>query len=206
MTETGATTTEIALTDLLAAKDATGAKSPREASAGSRRSAGGGAARAEPQTSPCAASPAWPTAETEAAETGEVETEAAEIEEVKTVETENKEVETEEAGTPLQAKTSQVENLNLLCLEWVKAAQTSDTKLLFSPCSLIVERESVPAPPGLSKPAMTEEEVEKKSTAIIEEFLHINDVKVHVENQSACKVVFIKTIWVLTYLIYSLAL
>ncbi|XP_029929682.1 eukaryotic translation initiation factor 4 gamma 1a isoform X2 [Myripristis murdjan] len=41
-----------------------------------------------------------------------------------------------------------------------------------------VKRESAPTPPpALSKPALTEEEVEKKSTAIIEEYLHINDLK-----------------------------
>ncbi|KAM6918614.1 eukaryotic translation initiation factor 4 gamma 1a [Xenentodon cancila] len=41
---------------------------------------------------------------------------------------------------------------------------------------LTVKRESAPPPP-VSKPALTEEEVEKKSNAIIEEYLHINDVK-----------------------------
>ncbi|XP_035994072.1 eukaryotic translation initiation factor 4 gamma 1a isoform X3 [Fundulus heteroclitus] len=40
---------------------------------------------------------------------------------------------------------------------------------------LPVKRESAPA--SLPKPAMTEEEVEKKSNAIIEEYLHINDMK-----------------------------
>uniref|UniRef100_A0A3Q4HR33 Eukaryotic translation initiation factor 4 gamma, 1a n=1 Tax=Neolamprologus brichardi TaxID=32507 RepID=A0A3Q4HR33_NEOBR len=41
-----------------------------------------------------------------------------------------------------------------------------------------IKRESAPTPPpSLPKPAMTEEEVEKKSHAIIEEYLHINDVK-----------------------------
>ncbi|XP_052431777.1 eukaryotic translation initiation factor 4 gamma 1 isoform X2 [Carassius gibelio] len=41
-----------------------------------------------------------------------------------------------------------------------------------------VKRESVPTPPPVSsKPALTEEELEKKSTAIIEEYLHINDMK-----------------------------
>lgn len=34
-------------------------------------------------------------------------------------------------------------------------------------------------PPPLPKPALTEEEVARKSTAIIEEYLHINDLKVH---------------------------
>ncbi|XP_037538145.1 eukaryotic translation initiation factor 4 gamma 1a isoform X2 [Nematolebias whitei] len=42
---------------------------------------------------------------------------------------------------------------------------------------LPAKRESAPAPPSLPKPTMTEEEVEKKSNAIIEEYLHINDVK-----------------------------
>ncbi|XP_023190943.1 eukaryotic translation initiation factor 4 gamma 1-like isoform X1 [Xiphophorus maculatus] len=40
---------------------------------------------------------------------------------------------------------------------------------------LPVKRESVPA--SLPKPAMTEEEVRKKTNAIIEEYLHINDIK-----------------------------
>ncbi|XP_038145205.1 eukaryotic translation initiation factor 4 gamma 1a isoform X1 [Cyprinodon tularosa] len=40
---------------------------------------------------------------------------------------------------------------------------------------LPVKRENVPA--SLPKPSMTEEEVEKKSNAIIEEYLHINDIK-----------------------------
>ncbi|XP_047662298.1 eukaryotic translation initiation factor 4 gamma 1a isoform X3 [Tachysurus fulvidraco] len=34
-----------------------------------------------------------------------------------------------------------------------------------------------PPPPAPSKPALSEEEVEKKSTAIVEEYLHINDLK-----------------------------
>ncbi|XP_046874129.1 eukaryotic translation initiation factor 4 gamma 1a isoform X2 [Hypomesus transpacificus] len=38
-----------------------------------------------------------------------------------------------------------------------------------------VKRENAPSPP--SKPAMTEEELDKKSNAIIEEYLHINDMK-----------------------------
>ncbi|XP_062337646.1 eukaryotic translation initiation factor 4 gamma 1a isoform X3 [Osmerus eperlanus] len=38
-----------------------------------------------------------------------------------------------------------------------------------------VKRENAPTPP--SKPAMTEEELDKKSNAIIEEYLHINDMK-----------------------------
>uniref|UniRef100_A0A8C6TF56 Eukaryotic translation initiation factor 4 gamma n=1 Tax=Neogobius melanostomus TaxID=47308 RepID=A0A8C6TF56_9GOBI len=42
--------------------------------------------------------------------------------------------------------------------------------------SVIVKRESAPTPPP-SKPALTEEDVEKKSNAIIEEYLHINDLK-----------------------------
>ncbi|XP_016530425.1 eukaryotic translation initiation factor 4 gamma 1a isoform X4 [Poecilia formosa] len=40
---------------------------------------------------------------------------------------------------------------------------------------LPVKRESVPA--SLPKPAMTEEELRKKTNAIIEEYLHINDIK-----------------------------
>ncbi|XP_019117735.1 eukaryotic translation initiation factor 4 gamma 1a isoform X1 [Larimichthys crocea] len=43
---------------------------------------------------------------------------------------------------------------------------------------LPVKRESAPTPPpSLPKPTLTEEEVEKKSNAIIEEYLHINDLK-----------------------------
>ncbi|XP_061695598.1 eukaryotic translation initiation factor 4 gamma 1a isoform X2 [Syngnathoides biaculeatus] len=40
-----------------------------------------------------------------------------------------------------------------------------------------VKRECAAAPPPLPKPALTKEEVEKKSTAIIEEYLQINDLK-----------------------------
>ncbi|KAF4076278.1 hypothetical protein AMELA_G00212570 [Ameiurus melas] len=41
-----------------------------------------------------------------------------------------------------------------------------------------VKRETAPVPtPAPSKPALSEEELEKKSTAIIEEYLHINDLK-----------------------------
>ncbi|XP_037644299.1 eukaryotic translation initiation factor 4 gamma 1-like, partial [Sebastes umbrosus] len=41
-----------------------------------------------------------------------------------------------------------------------------------------VKRESAPTPPpSLPKPALSEEELEKKSNAIIEEYLHINDLK-----------------------------
>lgn len=41
-----------------------------------------------------------------------------------------------------------------------------------------VKRESAPTPPpSVPKSGMTEEEVEKKSSAIIEEYLHINDLK-----------------------------
>lgn len=40
-----------------------------------------------------------------------------------------------------------------------------------------VKREAAPTPPP-SKPAMSEDDVDKKSKAIIEEYLHINDVKV----------------------------
>nr|XP_040026889.1 eukaryotic translation initiation factor 4 gamma 1a isoform X4 [Gasterosteus aculeatus aculeatus] len=43
---------------------------------------------------------------------------------------------------------------------------------------LPVKRESAPTPPpSLPKPALSEEELEKKSNAIIEEYLHINDMK-----------------------------
>ncbi|CAN9503434.1 unnamed protein product [Ophioblennius macclurei] len=41
-----------------------------------------------------------------------------------------------------------------------------------------VKRENAPTPPpSLPKPSITEEELEKKSNAIIEEYLHINDLK-----------------------------
>uniref|UniRef100_A0AAQ4PTP9 Eukaryotic translation initiation factor 4 gamma, 1a n=1 Tax=Gasterosteus aculeatus aculeatus TaxID=481459 RepID=A0AAQ4PTP9_GASAC len=41
-----------------------------------------------------------------------------------------------------------------------------------------IKRESAPTPPpSLPKPALSEEELEKKSNAIIEEYLHINDMK-----------------------------
>ncbi|KAM6990606.1 eukaryotic translation initiation factor 4 gamma 1a isoform 2-T2 [Tautogolabrus adspersus] len=44
---------------------------------------------------------------------------------------------------------------------------------------LTAKRESAPTPPPpcTQKPSMTEEEVEKKSKAIIEEYIHINDLK-----------------------------
>ena len=40
------------------------------------------------------------------------------------------------------------------------------------------ERAATPTP-AVSKPALSEEEMEKKSNAIIEEYIHINDLKVH---------------------------
>lgn len=48
---------------------------------------------------------------------------------------------------------------------------------------LTVKREAAatpPPPPTPAKPALNEEELTKKSTAIIEEYLHINDMKVPV--------------------------
>src|SRR4029434_7483033 len=43
-----------------------------------------------------------------------------------------------------------------------------------------VKRDAPPSPsPAPDKPALTEEELEKKSNAIIEEYLHINDLKEH---------------------------
>lgn len=45
-------------------------------------------------------------------------------------------------------------------------------------------RETAATPPPAqtpTKPALTEEELNKKSTAIIEEYLHINDMKVHTD-------------------------
>ncbi|XP_062858554.1 eukaryotic translation initiation factor 4 gamma 1-like [Trichomycterus rosablanca] len=40
-----------------------------------------------------------------------------------------------------------------------------------------VNLKSAPAPPAPAKPALNEEQVEKKSAAIVEEYLHINDLK-----------------------------
>ncbi|KAI4809951.1 hypothetical protein KUCAC02_018804 [Chaenocephalus aceratus] len=41
-----------------------------------------------------------------------------------------------------------------------------------------IKRESAPTPPPtISKPALSEDELQKKSNAIIEEYLHINDLK-----------------------------
>lgn len=45
---------------------------------------------------------------------------------------------------------------------------------------VVVRREPVSTPPPApSKLVLSPEELEKKSTAIIEEYLHINDMKVH---------------------------
>uniref|UniRef100_A0A3P8XJF7 Eukaryotic translation initiation factor 4 gamma, 1a n=1 Tax=Esox lucius TaxID=8010 RepID=A0A3P8XJF7_ESOLU len=43
----------------------------------------------------------------------------------------------------------------------------------------VVKRETAPTPPpaALAKPVMTEDELDKKSSAIIEEYLHLNDMK-----------------------------
>lgn len=57
-TGTGATATGIDLTDSIAAKDGKRTKSPREASAESRKSAAGGEETAGLQLNLCAASPA----------------------------------------------------------------------------------------------------------------------------------------------------
>ncbi|KAK5613699.1 hypothetical protein CRENBAI_017375 [Crenichthys baileyi] len=59
-----------------------------------------------------------------------------------------------------------------------------------------VKRESAPA--SSPKPAMTEEEVEKKSNAIIEEYLHINDMKEALQcvaelNSASLLYVFVRT-------------
>ena len=48
----------------------------------------------------------------------------------------------------------------------------------FLPPTVKPERTATP-PPAVSKPALSEEEMEKKSTAIIEEYIQINDLKVH---------------------------
>ena len=95
-TGTGVSATGIALTNSVAAKDAMGAKSPREATAESHESAVGGVETAAAPLSPFVASPAWLT----------IGTEEAEIEEAGTGE-----AETEAVGTGVQAKTSWVWSL-----------------------------------------------------------------------------------------------
>lgn len=58
-------------------------------------------------------------------------------------------------------------------------------KIVYKMLCLLVKSETTsmppppPPPPAPSKPALSEEEVEKKSTAIVEEYLHINDLKVY---------------------------
>lgn len=61
-----------------------------------------------------------------------------------------------------------------------------------------VKRETTATPPppqSATKPALSEEELSKKSTAIIEEYLHINDMKVPVrmlmEKKGVIKYVFL---------------
>ncbi|TST47713.1 Eukaryotic translation initiation factor 4 gamma 1 [Bagarius yarrelli] len=59
-----------------------------------------------------------------------------------------------------------------------------------------VKREAAPTP-ALIKPSLSEEEVEKKSTAIVEEYLHINDMKEAVQcvkelNSSSLLFVFVR--------------
>lgn len=52
------------------------------------------------------------------------------------------------------------------------------SRLVPDPCSFLAVKQE-PAPPATStKPVLSEEELEKKSKAIIEEYLHINDMKV----------------------------
>jgi len=54
-------------------------------------------------------------------------------------------------------------------------------------CTAVPKRPSTPTPPPaqtITKPALKEEDVEKKSTAIIEEYLQINDMKVHTHTQT----------------------
>lgn len=64
---------------------------------------------------------------------------------------------------------------------------------------LTVKRESAPTPPpSLAKPALTEEEMEKKSNAIIEEYLHINDLKEALQcvselNSASLLYIFVRT-------------
>lgn len=45
------------------------------------------------------------------------------------------------------------------------------------PCSFLAVKQE-PTPATSTKPTLSEEELEKKSKAIIEEYLHINDMKV----------------------------
>lgn len=49
---------------------------------------------------------------------------------------------------------------------------------VWSLCTVDQEPFAAPSTQTSTKPALTEEEVDKKSTAIIEEYLHINDMKV----------------------------
>ncbi|KAF7222561.1 eukaryotic translation initiation factor 4 gamma 1a isoform X4 [Nothobranchius furzeri] len=63
---------------------------------------------------------------------------------------------------------------------------------------LPVKREGAPTPPSLPKATLTDEEVEKKSNAIIEEFLHINDVKEALQcvaelNSASLLYIFVRT-------------
>ncbi|XP_029381425.1 eukaryotic translation initiation factor 4 gamma 1a [Echeneis naucrates] len=60
------------------------------------------------------------------------------------------------------------------------------------------KRDSAPTPPPLPKAALSEEEVEKKANAIIEEYLHINDMKEALQcvaelNSTALLYVFVRT-------------
>uniref|UniRef100_A0A8C6LVX0 Eukaryotic translation initiation factor 4 gamma, 1a n=1 Tax=Nothobranchius furzeri TaxID=105023 RepID=A0A8C6LVX0_NOTFU len=61
-----------------------------------------------------------------------------------------------------------------------------------------MKREGAPTPPSLPKATLTDEEVEKKSNAIIEEFLHINDVKEALQcvaelNSASLLYIFVRT-------------
>ncbi|CAB1442508.1 unnamed protein product [Pleuronectes platessa] len=64
---------------------------------------------------------------------------------------------------------------------------------------LTAKRESAPTPPpSLPKPTLTEEELEKKANAIVEEYLHINDLKEALQcvvelNSTSLLYVFVRT-------------
>lgn len=55
--------------------------------------------------------------------------------------------------------------------------------IFFSVWTAKRETATPPPPQTPTKPALTEEELSKKSTAIIEEYLHINDMKVYTDEE-----------------------
>ncbi|XP_076000528.1 eukaryotic translation initiation factor 4 gamma 1-like isoform X2 [Genypterus blacodes] len=77
------------------------------------------------------------------------------------------------------------------------ASMTDDRERSRSKENVKRETAATPPPPQPTKPALSEEELEKKSTAIIEEFLHINDMKealqcVQEMNSTALLFVFVR--------------